>query len=272
MNHQNALGILANKLATFPGVEGVFLSGSLANQFQDEFSDIDLGVATVNGAEALDEVFSLRHQLITAVGEPAHSLEQGWGHCKMIAALYGKSLFPPMGLEIDIIFSQLRHVSEQMPYAEYRIVYDRNGKLQPMLARIGRSRPGQDIEKEIAGHLAWFPFYMHDARKACRRGDRFQVQSLLEEIRKLIFFAAATRQGAQVYGVKRAYRFLCWLLLADYGLALCSRRHEPDLDCRHRRLCIGRETVARRSQNKLGHWGADDRLGRLDDYGRTDLI
>jgi hypothetical protein len=126
----------------------------------------------------------------------------------MIAALYGKSQFPPIGLEIDIIFSQLRYVSEQMPYSEYKIVFDRNGKLQPRLAMIGQSKPSQDIEEEIAQHLKWFPFYVHDARKACRRSDGFQVQSLLEEMRKLIFLAAATCQGDQVFGSKRAYRYL----------------------------------------------------------------
>jgi predicted nucleotidyltransferase len=208
MNYQKALDALANKLATFPSVEGAFLAGSLADQFQDEFSDIDLGVATKNSAEAFSETFALRHQLITAVGEPAHFLERGWEHCKMIAALYGKSQFPPIGLEIDIIFSQLRYVSEQMPYSEYKIVLDRNGKLRPKLAKIGQSKPSQDIEKEIAQHLKWFPFYVHDARKACRRGDGFQVRSLLEEMRKLIFFAAATCQGGQVFGSKRAYRYL----------------------------------------------------------------
>jgi hypothetical protein len=126
----------------------------------------------------------------------------------MIAALYGKSQFPPIGLEIDVIFSQLRHVSEQMPYSDYKIVFDRNGKLQPMLAKMNQPKPSQEIEEEIAQHLKWFPFYVYDARKASRRSDGFQVQSLLEEIRKLIYFAAATRQGGQVFGSKRAYRFL----------------------------------------------------------------
>jgi predicted nucleotidyltransferase len=208
MNYQKVLGVLTNKLATFPSVEGAFLSGSLVNQFQDEFSDIDLGVVTKNSTKAFSEIFTLRHQLITAVGEPSHFLERGWEHCKMIAALYGRSQFPPIGLEIDIIFSQLRHGSEQMPYSEYRIVFDRYGKLQPMLAKMSQSKPSQEIENEIVQHLKWFLFYAHDALKACKRGDAFQVQSLLEEIRKMIFFAAATRQGEQVYGAKRAYRYL----------------------------------------------------------------
>jgi len=225
MDYQEALDVLASKLTTLPSVEGAFLAGSLADQFQDEFSDIDLGIATKNSAKAFSETFALRHQLITAVGEPAHFLERGWEHCKMIAALYGKSQFPPIGLEIDIIFSQLRYVSEQMPYSVYRIVLDRNGKLQPKLAKIGQSKPSQDIEKGIAQHLKWFPFYVHDARKACRRSDGFQVQSMLEEMRKLIFFVAATRRGEQVFGSKRAYRYLS---IAEQQLIERSYQHSDE--------------------------------------------
>lgn len=208
MNWQEALTAIITRLETISNVEGAFLSGSLVNEYRDDFSDIDLGIATKNSTKAFDGTFVLRHELIAVVGQPIHYLERGWGHCKMIAALFGKSQFPPIGLEIDIIFSQLQYVSEQMPYSEYRIVFDRNGKLQSALAKISQPKPSQEIEKEIMQHLKWFPFYAHDALKACRRSDGFQVQSLLEEMRKLIFFAAATRQGEQVYGAKRAYRYL----------------------------------------------------------------
>lgn len=207
MNRQEILTTITSRLATEPSVEGVYLSGSLANQDQDDFSDIDLGVATKNSAHAFDAVFSLRHQLIRIVGQPVHFLEREWGHCKMIAALYGKSRFPPIGLEVDIIFSQLQYVAEQMPWSEYKILFDRS-KLQPALAEISPPKPNQEVEEEIIQHLNWFPFYVHDAVKACRRRDWFQTQSLLEEMRKLIFFAAAARQGEQVYGAKRAYRYL----------------------------------------------------------------
>jgi hypothetical protein len=208
MNWQVALTAMVATLETIPSVEGAFLSGSLANRHQDVFSDIDLGVACRNSAKAFGEIYSARHALIAAVGCPTHFLERSWGHCMMLAALYPPLQFPPIGLEIDIVFSQLRYVSEQMPYAAYRIVFDPHGKLQPALARLGQSKPGQEIEEEIVQHLKWFPFYVYDALKACKRQDGFQVQSLLEEIRKLIFFAAAARQGELFLGAKRAYRTL----------------------------------------------------------------
>lgn len=208
MNWQETLTSMFSKLETVSSVEGVFLAGSLVNEYQDDFSDIDLGIATKNSAKAFDGTFALRYELITSVGQPNHYLERGWGNCKMIAALFGKSQFQPIGLEIDIIFSQLKHVSEQMPHSKNRVLLDRNGLLKSELARISPSRPSQEIENELAHHLNCFPFYAHDALKACKRNDVFQAQSLLEEMRRLIFFAAATRQGAQVYGSKRAYRYL----------------------------------------------------------------
>ncbi len=203
-----ALNAITTMLKGISSVEGVFLSGSLVNAHQDDFSDIDLGVATQSSAEAFDKTFALRHELIAVVGQPIHYLDRVWGNCKMIAALFGKSTFPPIGLEIDIIFSQLRYVAEQMPYSKYRIIFDRMGSLEPALAKTNPPKPKQEIENEIAKHLRAFPFYIHDALKGCKRGDEFQVQSLLEEVRKLIFFAAAMRRGEVVYGSKRAYYYL----------------------------------------------------------------
>ena len=114
-------------------------------------------------------LFSLRHDLISMAGNPIHYLERDWEHCKMIAALFGKSQFPTIGLEIDIIFSQLQYVSEQMPYTEYRIVFDRNGKLQSTLTETSQSKQSKETEIEILQHLKWFPFYAHDAIKACKK-------------------------------------------------------------------------------------------------------
>ncbi len=208
MKYEEILDTLVSKLETVPSVEGAFLSGSLVNQYQDEFSDIDLGITSRNSAKALDSIFSSYHQLMAAVGTPVHSLERGWGHCKMVAALYGKSQFPPIGLEIDFIFSQLRHVSEQMPYAEYKVVFDRNGGLGPALKKLSPIKPSDENKQELVQHLKWYPFYVHDTLKAHKRGDMFQFQSLLEEMRKLVFFAIATHKGKLIYGSKRAYRYL----------------------------------------------------------------
>jgi len=189
-------------------VEGAFLSGSLVNADRNRWSDIDLGIVSKDTSKDFERVYSLREQIMRSAGRPLHFLERGWQHCRMVAILYGKSQFPPVGLEIDLIVSRLRHVSEQMPYAEYEVVFDRAGRLRRALERLERTKPKPETREELAKHLTWFPFYVHDALKAWKRGDAFHGQSLLEEMRTLLFFAAALREGAQVHGSKRAYRYL----------------------------------------------------------------
>lgn len=208
INHQAIVKAIIDRVEPEQCVEGVFLSGSLVNANKDQLSDVDLGIASRNSSEDFNEAYSLRQDLMATVGQPTHFLERGWEHCRMIAILYGKSQFPPIGLEVDIIFSQLQHVSEQMPYADYDIVFDRSGRLRQELTKQSPRKPKEEVERELKQNLSWFPFYVHDALKADERGDSASFQSILEEIRKLVFSAAAVRRGAQVYGSKRALRYL----------------------------------------------------------------
>lgn len=237
MKREAAVDAIVAELAGAPSVEGAFLSGSLVDRDLDDFSDVDLGVASRDDAEAFGEAFDLRHRLLAAAGRPVHRLERGWDHCRMVAALYGKAEYPPIGLEIDIVFSQLRHVGEQMPFAESRVLFDRRGELRRALDGLATARPQTEIEADILRHLAWFPFHVHDAVKACRRGDGFQVQSMLEEMRTMVFFAAATRRGERVFGAKRAHRYLSQAEGA--ALEASYLRSDEDVVARLARLYLG---------------------------------
>jgi hypothetical protein len=146
--------------------------------------------------------------LLTAIGKPVHTLEREWGHCQQVAALYNQVEFPPIGLEVDLTFSQVRYAHEQMPNREYAIVFDRTGKLAAALEKTSRRKAEETIGAELAAQMNGYPFLTHDALKAYEREEDFQLQSLLEEMRKAIFFAAGARFGGQVYGAKRAQYFL----------------------------------------------------------------
>ena len=195
MKFHEIISTLVQELECASCIEGIFLSGSLVNEHKDQYSDIDLGIGTSNTPGAFDEAYALRHHLLNTVGQPIQTLERGWQHCQMVAALYGKSHFPPIGLEIDLIFSQLNHVPEQMPYADYRILFDRTGKLKKVLDEMGRRMPRGELEQELRHHLSWFLFYVYDALKAHERKDSLALHALLEEMRKLIYQAAAARCG-----------------------------------------------------------------------------
>lgn len=208
MERHEALSEIGGVLQTISGIEGAFLGGSLANQSADDLSDIDLGIATQNSAEALGAVHASFPLLVAGLGVPLVCLDREWQHCKMVAALYGRSRFPPLGLEIDCVFSQLRHVSEQMPYSDFKIIFDRGGNLESALSKLDRRRPRREVERQLERQMTWCVFSLHDGVKACRRGDVFQGRSLIEEVRELIFFAAAVRSGAYIYGAKRAHEYL----------------------------------------------------------------
>ena len=237
MKWQAAVASIVAELERASSVEGAYLSGSLVDGNLDDLSDVDLGVASRNGAEVFGEAYDLRHRLLAAAGRPVHRLERGWDHCRMVAALYGKAEYPPIGLEIDLVFSQLRHVGEQMPFAEYRVLFDRRGRLRHALDGLGTARPQTEIEADILRHLIAFPFHVHDAIKACRRGDGFQVQSMLEAMRTMIFFAAATRRGERVFGAKRAHR--CLAAAERAVLEASYLRSDEDVVARLARLYLG---------------------------------
>ena len=208
IDHRKIVETIVKTVESEESVQGVFLSGSLVDENKDQFSDIDLGIASINNQEAFEKSYSLRNAIMDAVGRPMNFLERGWEHCKMVAVLYGKSQFPPIGLEVDVIFSQLQHVSEQMPYADCEVVFDRSGTLKQALEKLSRRKPKEEVQKEIRRQLTWCPFYVHDAIKAHERGDSPLFQTLLDEIRKLVFFAAAASRDEQAYGSKRGLKYL----------------------------------------------------------------
>jgi len=196
---------IAKVLVREAAVEGVFLSGSLVAG-RDWFSDIDLGVASRNSAAAFRKAWSLRGPIGQAVGPPVRVLERGWGHCRMVALLYGKSLFPPIGLQVDVVFSQIKHVGEQMPYTPHRVVLDRRGRLRRALGTLRRRKPPDEMRQELEQRMHWFAFFVHDALKAYGRRDLFNFQSLVEGMRQAVFHAVGARAGRSIYGGKWAFR------------------------------------------------------------------
>lgn len=191
-----------------PAVEGAFLGGSLASKNWDKLSDIDIAIVTVDDPEELDQVYAMRCQIASTVGRPVHSLERQWGHCRMIALLFGRSQYPPLGLEIDIFFSQLSHISELMPGATFSMVFDRNGRLAPQLGKLNQIKLRSEIKQELEQQMAAFPFDANHAAKALLRGDFFHLQFVLERMRSAIYSAAASRYENLITGSKRASRYL----------------------------------------------------------------
>jgi len=190
------------------GIEGVFVYGSLVNHHRDAYSDIEIGVVTKNTATALKAAYESYTALLNAVGKPAQVIENARDHLKIVSALYGKDLFPPLGLELKLMYGQLRYAQEMLPYADYAILLDPNGKVAPALEKLRRTRPLEETERILNQQARSYAFVVQDVLKAYEREEDFQLQALLEDLRERIFFAAAARFGGQIQGAKRAERYL----------------------------------------------------------------
>ena len=145
--------------------------------------------------------------MIRGIGAPLEVVRRGSAHCRVIAALYGADRYPPHDLEVDVAFGRLRHVGEQMPSSAYYLMRDPSGRIEAALERARASAPATDWS-ELERHLQWLPFYVHDAVVACRRQNVIQLLTRFEEIRQLILFAAALRDGAVYVGSKEGLRHL----------------------------------------------------------------
>lgn len=208
MHWQEYVDRIVRRIEVEPGIEGAFLGGSLVTGQWDEFSDIDLGIATRNCRSDLEHAFSLRHELAALIGRPEHRLEKQWDHSLQIALLFGRSDFPPIGFELDMFFSRLRHVAELMPGASFQVVFDRSGRLREKLDELSLARQDTEVRTELLEQMQAFPFDAYHAAKALARGDLFNYQFVLERMRAAVSAAAASREGTVIRGSKRASCYL----------------------------------------------------------------
>src|SRR5437879_682287 len=112
MDIAKIVGIVSQEIAAEPSIEGAFLCVSAASIEGDAFSDIDIGIVSRDTLKDFRKAYGLREDILNAIGQPVHLMEMERDHCKSIGALYGKSQYPPIGLKIDLVFSQLKYVAE----------------------------------------------------------------------------------------------------------------------------------------------------------------
>jgi hypothetical protein len=208
MAENAVLNKLVPVLESSEDLEGVFVFGALANQQRDAFSDVALGIVAKNTAAALAAAYDGHEALLKVLGKPAQVLEDTRDHVKEISALYGKDGFPPVGLEVKLVYGQMRYLQEMLPYTDYEILVDKGGKLAPALEKLSRTRPAEATERALKAQVETYAFAVQDALKAYERESDFDLQAVLEDLRERIFFAAAARFGGQVEGGKRASRYL----------------------------------------------------------------
>src|SRR5690349_14482628 len=126
-------------------IEGVFVFGSLANQNRDAFSDVEIGIVSKNTADALENLTKSIDSLLNTVGKPIQVIRQIQKHTEYVSALYGKAAFPPIGLEVRLVFGQLRYLQEMVQFIDFEVLMDKGGKLTPALDKLRRVRSAEAI-------------------------------------------------------------------------------------------------------------------------------
>jgi hypothetical protein len=195
MRVERVVKIIIDKIDQETGVEGAFIAGSLAHWGPDEFTDIEIGIVSKDTLKDFRKACSLRDDLLSAIGQPAHLLEREWEHCKSISALYGKSQYPPVGMRLTLVCSQLKHVAEQMPNRFTDVIYDPDGTLLRHMADLPTTKSRDEIAQELRQHLTRYAYHLYDMLKAFSCRDRANVQSIAEHMRQAIFFTASLRSN-----------------------------------------------------------------------------
>ncbi|MBZ0289598.1 MAG: hypothetical protein K8I30_18390, partial [Anaerolineae bacterium] len=226
MDGNPVIAAVVKALESSEDIEGAFVFGSLANQHRDAFSDVEIGIVAKNTAAAFTSLTKASEAILNAVGKPVQVVRDVQKHTEAVSALYGKDAFPPIGLEVRLVFGQMRYLQEMLPYTDYDIIVDKSGKLAAALEKLRRTRPPEETERAIQAQVASYSFVVQDALKAYERESAFDLQAVLEDLRERIFFAAAARFGGQVEGAKRAARYLS----AEEHALIAESYQAPTLD------------------------------------------
>jgi predicted nucleotidyltransferase len=226
MENNPALQAVVRFLENSEDIEGAFVFGSLVNQHRDAFSDVEVSIVAKNTAAAFNSLYGQHEGLLKAIGTSVETAHGSRDHIKTVSALFGRSQFPPIGLEVKLIYGQLRYVQEMLPYTDYEILLDKNGKLATALEKLRGTRPPEATERALKEQMQWYPFRVQDALKAYEREEDFDLQATLEDLRGRIFFAAAARWGGQIEGAKRAERYLS----AEEHQVIAESYQAPTLD------------------------------------------
>ncbi len=227
MDFTKVVNIVAEQIKDDPAVEGVFIFGSIAAKKHDEFSDIDVGIATRDNLKDYRKACGLTESVLSAIGKRiAVSEEDEDEHTHTASALFGKTEYPPMGVKVDLLFSQMKHLGDKTPRSADFIIFDRNGSVASLIEKYAKSKPKDDITGKLKENLNEFPFYLYDALCAFGRKDHARVQSAAEQMRKSIYHVAAVRAGSKgqnsSYGLVNLAPGEKWVVEQSYQT--CTRK------------------------------------------------
>ena len=159
--------------ASDPAVLGIFLSGSIAAETADAYSDIDLRV--VVSPDEHQRVVRDRLEMPKAWGDFLfNEWLEGAQHCV--------SHFRPFG-KIDVFYISLAEFRPSPWYSlPTEVLYDPRGLVKDTITKsegLAFAIPEDEIDRSVSKGLA----SAHEAYRRLRRGELFFAQSLLDNLR-----------------------------------------------------------------------------------------
>jgi predicted nucleotidyltransferase len=157
-----------------PGVDGIYLAGSLADDTADAYSDIDLRV--VAG--------SLEQKRLAAARLTAPAAWGDWLFNEWIEeAQHCVSHFRPF-LKIDVFYIDAATFSPS-PWLRFptRVFLDRSGQVHEVIARSQQLEFPRPTSREVSRILSKALAGAHEVVRRIRRGESLFAQALLSEMR-----------------------------------------------------------------------------------------
>lgn len=191
-----------------PEIIGIYVAGSFAEGEFDEYADLDIGVVTEDNEAAFEKIWEKRHKALTSIGEPFWHEEVIEPNTKTVMAFFDKTLCPPIGLEVDLCISQLQYVNEQRPFAVYKIIYDPKKLLKNQLKRGSSEEFIKTKVQKLEKKISHYPNFVYDAVKALERGDLFMYQTMLQELRFMIFLCVIIEGNLILFEPKRVIDYM----------------------------------------------------------------
>lgn len=154
-----------------PRIEGAYVVGSMADETEDEYSDIDLYVVVKE--EHYAEVYGERFKFAKRIGEVLSTFEVEWPNCQMLGVIYRNYV------EIDICYTKLGQA--EVFSDRYKVVLDRSGRVQKTL--ITREYP-KDPKTELKRQIEFALYNLLHAVNMLHRGEYWSSIKQIETLRK----------------------------------------------------------------------------------------
>lgn len=189
--HQRLLVAILDTLSQDPRIMGISASGSYASNTMDEYSDLDLVIAS--DPAGYDEVMAQRFELVDSIdGNIAAFTGEHVGEPRLVIALYEPDL-----IHVDFKFVSLPDAARRVD--DTKVLWERGDALTKVYADSSFAYPQPDIQWIEDRFWIW----VHYGVTKIARGEYFEALEFLSFLRTTVLSPLALQQqGLTPSGVR----------------------------------------------------------------------